>query len=472
MKTLIYGGLVVDPASRTHERKNILIEDGKIREVTSGEPQAEERIDAGGRIVCPGFIDIHMHEDPVGPDGAIVLDEDVSIFACMLRMGVTTAIGGNCGSNAYDPVAYLNLVDRDGAPVNVGMLAGHNYFREQVGCGGKYASATFEQIAAIGWCAQMALDGGCMGISYGIRYAPGMDLWEMMASARACAGAGGLAAAHIRDDADQVFGAAEEFLEIGRTLGIPLEISHIGSMAGFGQMERFLKLVDKWKADGVDVSCDCYPYDAFCTEIGATTYDEGWLERYHCGYDAVEICEGKYKGQRLNRERFEEMRREHPEYLTVAHVMRAEEIEMALSHPNVMLGSDGILDRGQGHPRAAGAFPRLLSRFCKIEEKGCGGKSGAGVPAVGTGKMSLDETIAKMTIQPANRLGLTNKGRLTPGADADIVIVDPDTLADRATFAEPLLAPVGIDRVLIGGRTAMEAGRIVNGRLGRAVRKR
>ena len=115
MKTLIRGGRVIDPANRVDAVLNILIEDGKIAWVGGGTPEADRVIDASGRIVAPGFIDIHMHEDPVGEDGRIRF----CIFENMLRMGVTTAVGGNCGINEYDPVEYLNIVDRDGAPVNV-----------------------------------------------------------------------------------------------------------------------------------------------------------------------------------------------------------------------------------------------------------------------------------------------------------------------------------------------------------------
>lgn len=118
-----------------------------------------------------------------------------------------------------------------------------------------------------------------------------------------------------------------------------------------------------------------------------------------------------------------------------------------------MLGSDGTLDDGQGHPRAAGAFPRLIAEFVR------------------TGKISMYEAIRKMTEMPAKKIGLSSKGRLSVGADADLVIFDPEKIADCATFEEPLLAPVGIERVMIGGKTAVLRGEIVNGRLGRSVRK-
>ena len=124
MKTLIKNGLLVDPANRVQARLNLLLEDGRVAQVTRQEPAADLVVDAAGRVVAPGFIDIHMHEDPVGPDGRIENAEDTAIFNCMLRMGVTTAIGGQCGINQYDPADYLDLVDRFGKRV-VTIDSGH-----------------------------------------------------------------------------------------------------------------------------------------------------------------------------------------------------------------------------------------------------------------------------------------------------------------------------------------------------------
>ena len=448
MRTLIKNGLLIDPANRIQSKLNLVLEAGKVAGVTRECPEADEVIDVAGQVVAPGFIDLHMHEDPVGPDGRI----EFGIFKAMLAMGVTTAVGGNCGINVYDPLAYLDLVDTYGAPVNVMLLAGHQYFREQTGARDKYAAIKPEQLVLLKEKLAQALAGGCVGISYGLRYVPGTGREEFLATASCCAPQKRLIAAHVRDDAEEIFKAVAEVAEAGQLYHLPVQVSHIGSMGGFGQMERMLAQVDAYRANGLDIACDCYPYFAFSTRIGATTYDEGWLERYHCDYSACQLTEGKYKGQRCTPEIFAEMRRDDPQCLTVCYVMQEQDIRLAFTHPNVMVASDGLLDKGQGHPRAAGTFPHFLAEFVR------------------GGRISLYDGLAKMTAQPAQRLGLTSKGRLNAGADADLVIFDPEHLKDCATFEEPLLPPVGISRVLLGGQTALRNGQLLKLDLGRALR--
>ncbi|MCD8224454.1 MAG: amidohydrolase family protein [Clostridiales bacterium] len=448
MRTLIKNGLLIDPANRIQARLNLLLEDGRVALVTEECPGADQVIDAGGRVVAPGFIDIHMHEDPV-QDGRI----DFCIFDAMLRMGVTTAVGGNCGINVYDPVSYLDLLDRDGAPVNVAMFAGHEYFRRASGAEDKYGPVTEKQLSDIKKGLRAALDAGCVGISYGLRYVPGTDRKEFLETASCCEKDRCLISAHVRDDEDRVFGAVAEVAEAGQIYDIPVQISHIGSMGGFGQMEQLLRQVDGYRANGLDIACDCYPYFAFSTRIGTTTYDDGWLERYHCDYSACQLMEGKYKGQRCTAETFAEMRRDFPECLTVCYVMTESDIRMALRDPGVMVGSDGLIDNGQGHPRAAGTFPRFLAGFVR------------------EGDISLYDGIAKMTSVPAKRLGLSRKGRLNKGADADVVIFDPERIVDGARFDDPMLPPSGIDYVLIGGEIAAKDCKIVRQDLGCALRR-
>lgn len=448
MKTLIYGGRVIDPANRVDGLLNLLVEDGKIAWAGTDKPQADFCIDATGKIVTPGFIDLHLHEDPVGEDGKI----QPCIFETMLRMGVTTVLGGNCGINYHDPVDFLNIVDRDGAAVNVAMLAGHEYFRKEAGASDIYAKATEEEKKIMERNIAAALDGGCMGVSFGLRYVPGADRDEFFRAAACCRKDGKIIASHVRDDADGIFAAIDEFCAAGVEYGVPVQISHIGSMGGFGQMEAVLRQIDGYKLNGLDIAMDCYPYFAFSTKIGTPTYDPGWLDRYHCDYGVLEFCEGKYKGQRATKETFEEMRRDFPECITVCYVMKPEDVRLAYSHPAVMVASDGLLNKGQGHPRAAGSFPRFIAEFVR------------------GGDIDLYTAVEKITAMPARRMKLKNKGHLAVGADADITIFDFEKIRDHATFAQPVLAPEGIDYVLIGGKIAAKDCAIVDGGLGRAVR--
>ena len=452
MNILIRGGLVIDPANSINSIQDLYISKGKIV-APSKSFVADEVIDASGKIVCPGFIDIHMHEDPVAADGSLYKDEEKAIFNCMLRQGVTTAIGGNCGESKYHPADYLDIVDKQGAAVNVGMLVGHEYLRHSAGALDKYSPVSEAQLDWMSAEAERCLMRGCLGVSFGIRYVPGMDMHELMKTASGCKSHGGIIAAHIRNDAEEVFDSAREFLDAGLALNVPVQVSHIGSMAGFGQMERFLTLVDSYRMIKPDIGCDCYPYDAFSTGLGSTTYDEGWMDRYGCDYSVVELAEGKYKGQRCTKEIFDEVRRDHPECTTICYVMQQEEVDLALAHPGVMLGSDGTLSEGQGHPRAAGAFPRFLALYAK------------------SGKLTMFEAIRRLTAAPAQQLGLESKGRLNVGADADIVIFDPQGIADRATFAQPLLPPVGIDYVIVNGSIAAKNSKILSFDSGKSIRK-
>ena len=452
MNILIRGGMVIDPANSINSQQDVYISDGKIVAGHEGFI-ADEIIEASGKIVCPGFIDIHMHEDPVEADGSIYKDEEKAIFNCMLRQGVTTAIGGNCGENKYHPADYLDVVDAQGAAVNVGMLVGHEYMRQIAKAVDKYAAVSDEQLSIMAKEAENCLARGCLGVSFGIRYVPGMDMRELMQTASGCKAQGGIIAAHIRSDAEEVFDSAKEFLDAGVALDVPVQISHIGSMAGFGQMARFLELVDSYRIKKDGILCDCYPYDAFSTGLGSTTYDDGWMGRYDCDYSVVELAEGKYKGQRCTKEIFDEVRRDHPECMTICYVMQQADVDMAFEHPGVIMGSDGTLSEGQGHPRAAGAFPKYIARFAR------------------SGKLTMYEAIRRITDAPAKQLGLVNKGRLNVGADADVVIFDPLRIEDRATFAQPLLPPVGIDYVIVNGNIAAKDSKILSFDSGKSVRK-
>lgn len=449
--TLIKNGTVVDPANKVHTRLNLMIYDGKIALCTREEPAADRVIDAQGKIVAPGFIDVHMHEGGRNEDQSL----DTSMFLAELSMGVTTALGGNCGNNAFVSAAqYLDYVDRIGIPINLGLFVGHTDARQRAGGVNKYGPIDGETTRRMLHNLEEELAAGCIGVSFGIKYTPGTTFNELLEVGSLCKRMGKPISAHIREDAAGAVDAVREIAEIARLLGIQAQVSHIGSMAGYGQMEEALGLLDEYRMNGVNLGVDCYPYDAFSTEIRETTYDEGWLEHYHTTYESIELCDGPYKGRRCTEELFHKLRREAPGTITVCHVMIPQEVELALTHPSVMVVTDGFLHNGQGHPRAAGTFPRFLRQYFR------------------SGKITLDEAIAKISSRPAERFRLAGKGRLNVGADADIVIFDPDTIAEASTYDNPVRPPIGIDAVLIGGETALWNGQVENGTLGRALRFR
>nr|WP_303212856.1 amidohydrolase family protein [uncultured Romboutsia sp.] len=451
MITVVKNGRVIDPYNNIDSKLNIVIKDGKILEITPYEISGEKNIDATGLIVCPGFIDIHMHEDMYHNEEDYL---DEWIAKSMLNMGVTTCIGGNCGINLTEPLTYLDAVDRLKLPVNIGLMAGHTNIREcVVENSNKYNPIQTDDIKKIMYTAREYLEGGCFGISYGIRYVPGITELELIEVSKACKPENKIINAHVRDDAKNIIWATKEFIKVGMKLDIPIQNSHIGSMGGYGQMKELLRLLDSVKSSGLDITSDCYPYYAFSTRIGETTYDDGFLERYNIDYDSIEISEGKYKGQRCTRNIFDELRKNSPDTITVGHVMNEKDIDMAILHPNVMIASDGFLHNEQGHPRAAGTFPRLIDKYVK------------------TGKLSLYDAINKMTTMQAKKLGLSNKGNLSKGSDADITIFSYDEIKDNATFDNPIKKPDGIKYVLIKGSVALKDGEIVNGKLGTSVRR-
>lgn len=451
MKTLlIKGGRVVDPKQNLDRITNVFVCDGKIAEITGEMPAADFAIDASGKIVSPGFIDIHMHEDDYDSKNDAIL---TSMSTSALHMGVTLDIGGNCGDNSMDPSRFLDITDRDGAPVNIGMLVGHTWLRNSGGKADKYSPISSDTLKAMINSCEEHLANGALGISFGVKYVPGTTDDEILGLSRLCRKGSKIVSSHVRADVDGVFDAADELARTGRLAGVRVQFSHIGSMGGYGQMNRLLEKINGYRESGIDMLCDCYPYSAFSTGIGETTYDDGFLERYRAGYDSILIVSGKYAGKRCTKEIFDELRAEAPETATVGYFMKPEEVKTALLSPLVMIGSDGVRTDGMGHPRASGAFARFISDY------------------MATGLISVPDGIRKMSAMAAERLNLPHKGNLMTGSDADITIFDINRVKDMATYENGQIPPIGFAYVLIGGEIALENDKVVNGRLGRAVRR-
>ncbi|MDF2891071.1 MAG: N-acyl-D-amino-acid deacylase [Clostridia bacterium] len=450
MDIAINNALIIDPKNKVHSKLNMGVHNGKIVEITQQKLFADEVIDGSDMVVSPGFIDAHMHE---GDYDKASDSFQLGIFEGMLKMGVTTAIGGNCGSGPDNPCEYLDAADRLGLPINLALLAPHEQLRKKISAADKYLPVGIEDIHAMKELAEEWLHGGCIGISFGIRYIPGIDKRELHIVSEAAVKNRKIIAAHIRDDAAQVMASIDELMEVADCLHVPVQVSHIGSMGGYGQMDEALAIIDFNRSKGLDVSADCYPYTAFSTCIGETTYDDGFLERYRTAYEHIEIADGPYRGKRCTAELFKKLRVEAPNTITIGHVMKQSEVDKALIHPGILIGSDGFMVDGKGHPRAAGTFPRVLSEYVRKRKL-----------------LSLQEAISKMSWLTAERFGIA-RGELSIGCAADIVIFNAEEVEDRATFENPTCSPKGIEYVVLEGRIAVKNGRIIKRNLGRSIRK-
>ena len=439
MKIVINNGLVIDPKNSINDYLNLEITNGKISKISKDKLVGDYEIDATNLCVTPGFIDIHMHED-IMKDGKIQID----IFERMLKMGVTTAIGGNCGIGPNNIGEYLKEYEKNSL-INFKMLLPHKILRDYIGAEDRYTSLSSDEIEKMyRYGEKIIKENNLLGISFGIEYIPGINREELVNLAKL--GENKIIAVHLRKDGDDIIESCEEFFEIAKYINSHFQISHIGSMAGYGQMRKFLNYIQNKIDNGLDIGCDCYPYTAFSTHIGSAVFDDGYIESHGGDYSRLEVLDGKYKGQRCTKEIFNYLRKNSPDTLGAGHLMVDEDIKIAFQDKNVVVASDGLLsESGNGHPRAVGTFPKFLRKYV-LDDK----------------IMSLSEGVAKITNQPADFYGL-KAGTLSIGANGDITIFSLDELKDNATF-DKLTSPSGIKYVLVNGSIALKDGEITTKR--------
>jgi len=434
---LIRGGTALDPAAGAERELNVGIEEGRIAFLGPEQPAADRVIEAAGLMACPGFIDTHMHDEE--------LDDPDTIQVALLRQGVTTAIAGNCGSG---PLLKDIRASRPTPWLNLGYQTGHRVLRQEVGIDDVYRPATEAEIARMEDLLRNELDLGSLGLSFGLEYAPNTSPREIDAlTAVAAHYPERVVSSHIRYDGPDCLAAVKEMIDLARRHRVRVQISHIGSMTAFGLSAQALGMTDQARAEGLDVTMDCYPYAAFCTYIGSAVFDPGFEPRWKKGLESLEAATGKYKGTRLSPASYADLRANDPEALIIAHVMNEEEIRLCLSHPKCAVASDGILHRGQGHPRAAGTFPRAL-RW--LREAG----------------LSWPEAARHATSLPASMAWLPS-GVLAVGAPADLVLFSPEELKDKATFQDQLAPPEGIECVIVNGKVALQRGKLTRPAVGR-----
>jgi N-acyl-D-amino-acid deacylase len=446
---VIAGARVLDPETSRDELLHVGIR-GSVIAALSGSPLRGARtLEGAGLVLAPGFIDIHTHEDLVELPGEAHFRLPRETAASALRTGNTTILGGNCGGSNYPVGNYLEALGQAALPITCLTLVGNSTLRKVLGLD-EYDLAGPSQIAAMKDLARSAMDEGARGISFGLQYAPGTSFAEVLALCEAVRERGAFFAVHMRyDTPPRAVETVEEVIAAARITGAALQISHYaanvyGTAANGGSnIEMTARLIEE---SGADIRADVYPYDTWATGIRSAVFDQGF-EDFNFNVTDLEILSGPLTGRYCTQELFDSLRHAPAETAVACHnAIPLKDIEAAYRLPFVCLGSDGAVGLSadghrKGHPRAAGSPARFLREF--VREKKL---------------FSLMEGIRKLSLIPAQRLGLERKGRLQEGKDADLCLFDPETIGDRAAYGVDVcaLAPEGIRAVIAGGKVAYE----------------
>ena len=444
---VIQGGRVMDPETGVDGIRNVGVIAGRIVKISDAALKGARVIEAKGLVVAPGFIDLHSHGQDLENDRLKVMDGVTAAFE--LEIGVT------------DVASFL--AERSGrALIHFGTSASHPAARVAafgsampkgaiVPPTGKATNepASVDQIKQMKDRVRAQLDAGGIGVGMGINYTPGASRLEVIEMFRVAAERHVPVYVHIRSagriEPGSSIESISEVIGAAAVTGASLHIVHINSM-GLKDSGECLRLVEGARARGLDVTTEGYPYGSGMTAINSALFNPGWRERMGIDYSALRLIA---TGERLTQETFE---RHHasPEPALVTIDMNPDEIvDEVMLHPLTMVASDGIILNGKGHPRGAGTFARVFARYVRSQ-----------------GRLSLMDAIRKSSLMPAQRLegaapSARRKGRLQEGADADIVVFDPATFADRATYERPAESSVGVSFLLVSGVPVVDAGKVI-----------
>jgi N-acyl-D-amino-acid deacylase len=471
--TVIINAQVADGTGAPLRKANVRITDERIAAIGDFKPTAADRvIDAKGLVLAPGFIDIHNHST----EG---LERD-PLATTQIAQGITTVLLGADGDSPWPIGSWLEARRRQPVSLNLAVTVGHATVREQVMHEDFRRVARPTEIAAMAKLVEQGMSEGAIGLSSGLEYdvASYSNTDEMAAVSEAAAKHGGFYMTHIRDEADRAFPALEEVIAIGQRAAIPVEHSHIklGTVSVWHKAPEYVRMIEAARRNGVDYLADCYPYDAWYSTIKVLVPDKQY-ESPESVQEALDDVGGAGNvtiadfapNKRYEQHTIEELARAeqldpvqmfiriiregnaaNDDAMVIAKSMTEADIELFYKQPWVMVASDGGI--GGAHPRGAGTFPRVLGRF--VREKHW---------------LTLPDAIHKMTALPAQRMGLRDRGTLREGTFADLVLFDPQTVIDRATFAEPQALPVGIQTVFVNGEKVWDEGRPTGAKPGRVL---
>ena len=511
---VLRGGLLVDGTGGRARRADVAVERGRVTDVRPAIRTPEARvIDVPGLVVAPGFIDIHTHCD-------FTLQRHPRADA-MVRQGVTTVVAGNCGHSTFplgtgerrdllqrysaffgdaldwswsDAAGFIQMLSGLPLAVNVALLVGHGTARVAA-MGFENRAPTRQELQQMRAAVADAMRAGVFGLSSGLIYPPGSFAAtdEIVALARETARGGGFYATHLRNEGPALLEAVSEAIEVAQRARLPLQVSHhkVLGRRNWGLTRASLELIDTARRSGADITLDQYPYQASSTTLTVllpTWAVEGGIEQMHARL-ANQAQRSRIREEILNGPADGGPKRDfEPDTIMIASVpsgnrelighslaevaadrgtppadllldllaehggsvevvifaIGEDDIQRVMTHPQVAVASDGwTLHPDAGgcpHPRSYGTFARVLGHYVREN-----------------GTLSLPAAVRKMTSLPARRLGLADRGVITPGAVADLAVFDPATVVDRATFTEPHQFCAGVEHVFVNGVQVIHA---------------
>lgn len=470
---VLLGATLIDGSGRAPLKNSVVVIEGD-RIVAVGRrgqvkvPREARVIDARGMVVAPGFIDAHNHSER-----GFQTDPTA---ASQVSQGITTVVVGQDGGSEFPVGPFLEKLDQNPIALNVLTFVGHATVRSRVMGENTNRHATPAEIEKMKQLVEQAMREGAIGLSTGLEYetAKPASTEEVITLARAASAYGGMYISHIRDEADQTFEALAEAIRIGKEARIPVQISHIklGTVSVWGRAGDVVNLINKARAGGLDITADCYPYDAWSStirvlipsgrhddpvdvarglaDVGGPANITIVSSRAHPDYEFKTMEEISKREGITPVELYMKIVRDGGAGV-VCHSMKPDDIRTFYQQPWVMVSSDGGI--GSRHPRGAGSYPRVLGQYVRELRW-----------------LTLPEAIRKMTSFPARRFKLTDRGLIRRGYKADLVVFDPEKIIDRATFPEPHLTAVGVQRVFVNGVEVWADGRVTGDRPGKALR--
>ena len=440
---VLEGGRVMDPETNLDTIRNVGIRGGKIARISSEPLSGARVIHVAGLVVAPGFIDLHQHGQDLASGRVKAFD------------GVTTALEMEIGV----PDVAQFLKSKEGhSLIHFGTTASHVAARSLI-FGAPLPEGTIlpksgpatdqpaspDQIEKIEQRLRNEFDAGALGLGMGIQYTPGATRLEVIDMFRTAAERRLPVYTHMRSfgriEPGSAIEATEEVIGAAAISGASLHIVHVNSTCLRDTLEC-LSMIAGARARGLDVTTEAYPYIAGMTAINSAVFNPGWKERLGIDYSDLVIPDTR---EHLTKKRFDELHDSHTQQWVLIFANTQEMVDKTIPNPLIMIASDGA----EGHPRNAGTYSRVLAQY--VREKKV---------------LTLMEALRKTTLMPAQVLerstpAARQKGRMQEGADADIVVFDPNTIADRSTFAKPMEPSVGVHELLVGGTVVIDDGKMV-----------